>query len=112
MHVGAVTTDRQLTDKSADSADSRNVCKHTSVVTGATGRTAVHAARTEKLRVESRRVTRGVAITTTMRKWKLLFIIVTNVRARFPLLRSFETWPKMGQSMAIPQWHNELRVTL
>lgn len=83
--VGPVTVHRQLTDKSADGADSRNVCKNTSVMTGTTGRTAVRAARTEELRVKSRRVTREVAISTTVRKWKLLFVIVTKARARFPL---------------------------
>lgn len=101
MHVCPVTNRRQLTDESTDGADSRNVCKMTSVMTGTTGRTAVHAARTEELRVKSRRVTREVAISTTMRKWKLLIVIVTNASARFPLRRNAETLSKMGQDISV-----------
>jgi len=64
----------------------------------------VHAARAEELRVKSRRATREFAVTTRMRKWKFLFVIFTNARARFPLRHNFETWSKMGKSIVILQW--------
>ena len=74
----------------------------TSQPTVQTGRTAVNAARIKELRVKSRRVTREVAISTTMWKWKLLFVTVTNTKARFPLRHNSETWSKVGQG---GQWH-------
>jgi hypothetical protein len=49
----------------------------------------VKAARIEEMGFEIRGVTREVADSTTTRKWKLLFVIVTNLRARFVLRRDF-----------------------
>jgi hypothetical protein len=69
----------------ADCADSKNKCQMISVTIGAgQGRAAVNVARTEELRSKIRTVTLEVAVWTTMKNWKVLFVIVTDVRSRIP----------------------------
>ena len=84
-HVAAVKIHRQSIDRSADCADNKNMFQiDIRDDWRKTGRMAVNVARTEELRSKIRRVTPEVAVSATMKNWRLLFVIVRNARSRIP----------------------------